>query len=150
MVMIMKGNVLEAKAEALVNTVNCVGHMGKGIALQFKKAYPANFDAYHKACVNHEVLPGRMFIHPLGSMLGVKYIINFPTKRHWREKSLYEDIASGLTALTADVKRLGIRSIAIPSLGCGLGGLDWEKVRPMIEEAFKPLASVDMLLFEPL
>lgn len=149
MITIEKGNVLEAEAEALVNTVNCVGFMGKGIALQFKKAYPENFAAYQKACRAHEVQPGRMFVFDRSSMLDVKYIVNFPTKRHWRGDSPYEDIEIGLEALVADVPRLGIRSIAIPPLGCGLGGLDWARVRPMIERAFEALPDLEVLLYEP-
>jgi len=149
MIELIQANILKADAEALVNTVNCVGFMGKGIALQFKKAHPENFDAYHKACATGEVQPGRMFIFDLHSMLNPKYVINFPTKRDWREKSRYEDVESGLKALVADVRRLRIRSIAVPPLGCGLGGLDWRKVRPMIEKAFAPLPNVRVLLFEP-
>lgn len=143
------GNLLTADAEALVNTVNCVGYMGKGIALQFKQAFPSNFKVYEKACRTHEVQPGRMFIYETGSMVNPRYIINFPTKRHWRGKSRIEDIESGLEALIADVKRLGIRSIAIPPLGSGLGGLDWNVVRPMIEQAFAALPDVRVLLYSP-
>ena len=149
MIRIERGNVLKANAEALVNTVNCVGFMGKGIALQFKRAYPDNFDAYQKACRQHEVQPGRMFVFDRGSMLGVRYIVNFPTKRHWKGKSRYEDIAAGLTALVSDVRRLHIKTIAIPPLGTGLGGLDWARVRPMIEDAFAALPEVDVQLYEP-
>src|SRR5712671_638386 len=141
-----RGNILKAEAEALVNTVNCGGFMGKGIALQFKKAYPENFDAYHKACAAGEVQPGRMFIFDLRSMLNPKYIVNFPTKRDWRSNSRYEDIESGLKALVEQVRRRGIRSIAVPPLGCGLGGLDWRTVRPMIEGAFMSLPEVHVLL----
>lgn len=143
------GNLLAADAEALVNTVNCVGYMGKGIALQFKQAFPANFKAYEKACRAHEVRPGHMFIHETGSMVNPRFIINFPTKRHWRGKSRIEDIESGLEALIADVKRLGIHSIAIPPLGSGLGGLDWNVVRPLIEQAFAALPDVHVLLYSP-
>src|SRR5208283_4572767 len=149
MIELTQGNILRAEAEALVNTVNCVGFMGKGIALQFKKAYPENFDAYHKACNAGDVQPGRMFIFDLHSMLNPKYVVNFPTKRDWRANSRYEDIESGLQALVAEVRRLGIRSIAMPPLGCGLGGLDWNKVRPMIERAFANLPDVRLLLFAP-
>ncbi|MDV3238348.1 MAG: macro domain-containing protein [Gammaproteobacteria bacterium] len=144
-----QGNLLVADAEALVNTVNCVGYMGKGIALQFKQAFPANFKAYEKACRAHEVQPGRMFIFETGSMVNPRFIINFPTKRHWRGKSRIEDIESGLKALIADVKRLGIRSIALPPLGSGLGGLDWNVVRPMIEQAFAELPEVRVFLYSP-
>lgn len=149
MIEIVQGNVITAEAEALVNTVNCVGFMGKGIALQFKQAYPENYQIYRKACGRGEVQPGRMLIYDTGTMLYARYIINFPTKRHWKGKSSYEDIQAGLNALIADVQRLGICSIAIPPLGCGLGGLDWRKVRPMIENAFAALPEVQVLLFEP-
>lgn len=144
-----QGNLLTADVEALVNTVNCVGYMGKGIALQFKQAFPANFKAYEKACRTHEVKPGRMFIFETGSMVNPRFIINFPTKRHWRGKSRIEDIESGLKALIADIKCLGIHSIAVPPLGSGLGGLDWNVVRPMIEWAFAELPDVRVLLFSP-
>ncbi len=144
-----KGNLLTADAEALVNTVNCAGYMGKGIALQFKQAFPDNFKAYEKACRAHEVQPGRMFIFETGSMVNPRYIINFPTKRHWRGKSRVEDIESGLKALMGDVKRLGIRSIAVPPLGSGLGGLDWNVVQPMIRQAFAALPDVRVLLYAP-
>jgi O-acetyl-ADP-ribose deacetylase (regulator of RNase III) len=149
MVELTQGNILKAETEALVNTVNCVGFMGKGIALQFKKAYPDNFEDYRKACAAGEVQPGRMHIFELRSMLNPKFVINFPTKRDWRANSRYEDIEAGLEALVADVRRLGITSIAVPPLGCGLGGLDWNRVRPMIEAAFAPLPSVRVLLYEP-
>jgi O-acetyl-ADP-ribose deacetylase (regulator of RNase III) len=149
MVELTRGNILEAEAEALVNTVNCVGFMGKGIALQFKKAYPDNFEAYRKACVAGEVQPGRMHIFELASMLNPKFVINFPTKRDWHANSRYEDIEAGLKALVSDVRRLKINSIAVPPLGCGLGGLDWNRVRPMIETAFGDLPNVRVLLYEP-
>jgi O-acetyl-ADP-ribose deacetylase (regulator of RNase III) len=149
MIDITRGNLLMAETEALVNTVNCVGYMGKGIALQFKQAFPANFKAYEAACAAKQVVPGRMFIHDNGGLVHPRWIINFPTKRDWRGKSQLEDVASGLKALVADVQRLGIRSIAVPPLGCGLGGLDWAVVRPMIENAFSVLPDVRVLLFEP-
>jgi O-acetyl-ADP-ribose deacetylase (regulator of RNase III) len=149
MIDITRGNLLIAETEALVNTVNCVGYMGKGIALQFKQAFPANFKDYEVACAADKVAPGRMFVHDNGGLVNPRWIINFPTKRDWRGKSRLEDIASGLKALVADVQRLGIRSIAVPPLGCGLGGLDWAVVRPMIEDAFAALPDVKVLLFEP-
>jgi O-acetyl-ADP-ribose deacetylase (regulator of RNase III) len=127
------GNIIEADAEALVNTVNC---MGKGIALQFKKAFPENFEAYARACRAGEVRPGRMFVFATNSTTNPKYIINFPTKRRWREKSQLEDIEAGLVALVDELRRLNVSSVAIPPLGCGLGGLDWREVRPRIEQAF--------------
>jgi len=143
------GNLLEADAEALVNTVNCVGFMGKGIALQFKLAWPDNFEAYAEACKAGEVQPGRMFIWETGRMINPKFLINFPTKRHWKGKSRIEDIKSGLRALVAEIRRLGIRSVAVPPLGCGNGGLDWTDVRPLIEAAFAELSDVEVSLYSP-
>ena len=145
-----KGNLLTADAEALVNTVNCVGHMGKGIALQFKQAHPDDFKAYASVCRAGEMKPGRMFIFETGLLMDPKYIINFPTKRHWRGPSRIEDIEVGLDALAKDVERLGIRSIAVPPLGCGNGGLAWDVVRPMIVRAFERLPDVRVLLYAPL
>lgn len=144
-----KGNLLQADAEALVNTVNCVGFMGKGIALQFKQAWPENFELYARACQQEEVQPGRMLVFDTGRMVNPKFIINFPTKRHWRGNSRIEDVKSGLKTLISDVKRLGIRSIAVPPLGCGNGGLNWEDVRPLIERAFAEVPEVSVLLFSP-
>src|SRR5271163_799270 len=125
MIRFATGDILKADAEALVNTVNCVGIMGRGIALQFKNAFPANFKAYAAACKREEVQPGQMFVYATGTMTNPKWIINFPTKRHWRGKSRIEDIEAGLQALVADLKRLKIKSVAVPPLGCGNGGLDW-------------------------
>jgi O-acetyl-ADP-ribose deacetylase (regulator of RNase III) len=137
-----KGNLLEADAEALVNTVNTVGHMGKGIALQFKQAYPENFLAYARAVKRGEVRAGRMFVVPTGFVTNPRYIINFPTKRHWRGRSRIEDIEAGLEALVGEIRRLGIRSIAVPPLGCGNGGLDWRDVEPRIKRALAELPDV--------
>jgi O-acetyl-ADP-ribose deacetylase (regulator of RNase III) len=144
------GNLLEADAEALVNTVNCVGFMGKGIALQFKQAWPDNFEAYAKACKAGEVQPGRMFIWETGRMINPKFLINFPTKRHWKGKSRIDDIQSGLRALVSEIRRLGIQSVAVPPLGCGNGGLEWNDVRPLIEAACDELPDVKVLLYSPL
>lgn len=149
MIEIAQGNLLHADADALVNTVNCEGVMGKGIALQFKQAYPEMAKVYEKACERGEVSPGRMLVWPTGAFHGPKCIINFPTKREWYKKSRYEDIERGLVGLVAEVRRLGIRSIAVPPLGCGNGGLAWRKVRPMIETAFAALPDVHVLLFAP-
>ena len=149
MIEFTQGDILRAEAEALVNTVNCVGVMGRGIALQFKRAFPANFVAYATACKRDEVQPGRMHIVETGQLTNPRWIVNFPTKRHWKGKSRIEDIDAGLDALVADVKRLGIKSIAVPPLGCGLGGLDWADVRPRIERAFAALPDVRVLVYEP-
>ncbi len=149
MIELTSGNILMTDAEALVNTVNCVGVMGKGIALQFKKAFPENFKAYEAACRHKEINPGRMFVFETGHIFNPRYIVNFPTKRHWRDRSHYEDIVVGSKALVAEVRNRNIRSIAIPPLGCGLGGLEWEKVRVIIEEAFSMAPDVLVKLFEP-
>lgn len=144
-----RGNILTDDAEALVNTVNCVGVMGKGIALQFKKAFPENFRAYEIACRHEEVKPGRMFVYETGLMFPPRYIINFPTKRHWRGKSRYEDIESGLRDLVREVRQRKIQSIAIPPLGSGLGGLQWGRVKAMIKAAFEEVPDVRVKLYEP-
>ncbi|NES05639.1 MAG: macro domain-containing protein [Okeania sp. SIO2F4] len=149
MVEFKQGNLLEENIEALVNTVNCVGVMGKGIALQFKQAFPENFKQYKKACDAKQVQPGQMFTTSTGKLFP-RYIINFPTKRHWKGKSKIEDIESGLKALIEDVKQLKIQSIAIPPLGCGNGGLNWEVVKPMIVNACAEFPDVQVVIFEPI
>jgi O-acetyl-ADP-ribose deacetylase (regulator of RNase III) len=135
--------------DAIVNTVNCVGVMGKGIALQFRNRWPENFRAYEAACKAKQVRPGRMFVFDSGGLVKPNFIVNFPTKDHWRGKSRIEFIRDGLVDLVAQVRQLGIRSIAIPPLGCGNGGLDWEVVHPLIETAFADLPDVDVRLFPP-
>jgi len=149
MIHVMQGNLLEAEVEALVNTVNCVGIMGKGIALQFKQAFPENFEAYAKACRKKEVRPGKMFVFETGRMFNPRYIINFPTKRHWKGKAKIKDVQAGLKALVQEIKRRGIKSIALPPLGCGNGGLDWSDVRRLIEQALSEVPEVKVALFEP-
>lgn len=149
-VTITQGDLLRQDAvDAIVNTVNCAGVMGKGIALQFKNKWPLNYRAYEAACKAKEVRPGRMFVFDSGGLIKPNYIINFPTKDHWRGKSQIEFIRDGLNDLVAQVKRLGIRSVAIPPLGCGNGGLDWNEVRPLIVDAFASLPNVEVRLFEP-
>ncbi len=140
---------LRKTSRHLVNTVNCVGVMGRGVALQFKRAFPANFEAYAAACKLHEVQPGRMFVFETKFLANPRYIINFPTKRHWRGKSRIEDIDAGLQALVEVIRRLGIRSIAIPPLGSGLGGLNWSDVRPRIAGALESVPDVHAIVFEP-
>lgn len=149
MIRFKKGNILKAEVEAIVNTVNCVGVMGRGIALQFKNAFPANFKAYAAECKRGEVQPGRMFVFDTGELTWPRYIINFPTKRHWRGKSRIEDIQTGLNSLAEEIRARNIRSVAIPPLGSGLGGLNWAKVRPLVENALSGLTEVDVLVFEP-
>ena len=135
--------------DAIVNTVNCVGVMGKGIALQFRNKWPENNRAYETACKAKEVRLGRMFVFDSGGLVKPNYIINFPTKNHWRGKSSLQSIRDGLRDLISQVKRLRIRSIAVPPLGCGNGGLEWNEVRPLIEGAFAELPDVEVRLFEP-
>lgn len=149
MLEIKQGKLLQEDAEALINAVNCVGVMGKGIALQFKQAFPENFQQYKKACDAKGVQPGRMFTVTTDKLFNPKYIINFPTKRHWRSQSKIEDIQTGLKALVVEVQQLGITSIAIPALGCGNGGLDWVEVKPLIESACAELPEVRVMIFEP-
>ena len=143
------GNIFAEEAEALVNTVNCVGVMGRGIALQYKKAFPGNFKAYASACKREEVRPGRMFTFETGQLTHPHYIINFPTKRHWRARSRIEDIEAGLADLVREIQERNIRSIAIPPLGSGLGKLDWAAVRERIEEILGECPDVRVTVFEP-
>lgn len=143
------GNIFESNAEALVNTVNCVGVMGRGIALQFKNKYPANFKAYQQACKQELVKPGKMFVFETEQLVLPKWIINFPTKRHWRGKSRIEDIESGLIDLANFIREKNIYSIAIPPLGAGLGGLDWSEVRLRIEKALSNIENVSIFVYEP-
>ena len=143
------GDVLSEDAEALVNTVNCVGVMGRGIALQFKRAFPENFKAYAAHCKRNEIQPGKVFIFETGEMISPRFIVNFPTKRHWRGKSRIEDIESGLGSLADEIRSRGIRSIAIPPLGSGLGGLNWTDVRSRMQEALSGLDDVRIVIFEP-
>ncbi len=143
------GNILSSDVEALVNTVNCVGVMGRGIALQFRKAFPRNYEDYKAICDRKKLHPGMVLTHEMKQLHNPQYIINFPTKRHWKGNSRIEDIASGLEALVAEIRQRNIRSIAIPALGCGLGGLNWSEVRPMIERALSALPDVRVFLYEP-
>jgi O-acetyl-ADP-ribose deacetylase (regulator of RNase III) len=142
------GNLLEADAEALVNTVNTKGVMGKGVALQFKRAFPENYRAYRAACAAGRVQIGRMFVFDSGRMERPRYIINFPTKNHWRSQSRLADIDSGLEDLRRVLTELKIESVALPPLGCGLGGLRWADVRPRIERALGTLP-VRVFVYEP-
>jgi O-acetyl-ADP-ribose deacetylase (regulator of RNase III) len=143
------GDILKEEADAIVNTVNCVGVMGRGIALQFKNAFPENYKAYAAACKGKTVVPGKMFVYATGKLTAPRFIINFPTKRHWRGMSSLKDIEAGLEDLARVIQEKDIISIAIPPLGCGLGGLDWGTVRASIEKRLAGLASVRVILLEP-
>lgn len=148
MIRFTTGDLLRADVDALVNSVNCVGIMGRGVALQFKKIFPSNFAEYKRACERGEVIPGRMFVTHRHALSGPRFIINFPTKRHWKGKSRIEDIESGLDALRSEIQSHSIKSIAIPPLGAGLGGLNWSEVRSRIEQRLGNL-DIDIIVYEP-
>lgn len=143
------GNLLDAEVEALVNTVNTVGVMGKGIALMFKERFPVNMAAYAQACKAGEVQTGKMFVTETGELMGPRWIVNFPTKQHWRAKSQRQWIIDGLADLRGFIERNQVRSIAIPPLGAGNGGLDWAEVKPYVDQALGDLQGVDVIVFEP-
>ena len=152
MIKICKGDLFEDDAEVLVNTVNCVGVMGKGIALQFKKLYPDMFEAYKKVCIRGELIVGKIFVYPVTSLTPntTKYIFNFPTKDHWRDPSEMEYIQSGLIYLAYCLGKYKVKSIAIPALGCNNGGLDWPKVRTVVMSRLQQLQNdVDIRLYTP-
>lgn len=150
MIRFTRGNLLEAEADALVNTVNTVGVMGKGIALMFKEAFPDNFREYDAACQRGEVEVGRMFVTERHALTGPRWIINFPTKKHWRNRTKLEWIEAGLKDLHKVLVEKRIQSIAIPPLGCGNGGRDWmTEVRPLIVGSLQDLDQVDILVYEP-
>lgn len=149
MIRFTTGNLLDADVEAVVNTVNTVGVMGKGIALMFKERFPENFVAYEAATKRGEVQVGRMFVTASTELSGPRWIINFPTKKHWRNPSKLEWVAEGLEDLRRAIAEKGIRSIAVPPLGSGNGGLDWASVRPLIEAALGDLADVQVVVYEP-
>jgi len=144
-----RGNLLDAPADALVNAVNTVGVMGRGIALQFKQTYPANFHAYARACRRGEVRLGRMFVTETGRPGQPRLIVNFPTKSHWRGRSHLASIESGLADLRRIISDYTITSIAVPALGCGNGGLDWPDLRSLITCALGDLADVQVLVYPP-
>jgi O-acetyl-ADP-ribose deacetylase (regulator of RNase III) len=144
-----RGDLLAEPAEALVNAVNFVGVMSRGIALQFKRAFPDNFAAYRAACARGEVLPGRMFVFERSAPTLPRFIANFPTKRHWRDRSRIDDIDAGLLALADEIGARAIRSIATPALGAGLGGLAWSEVRERIAHELGELDGVRVIVFEP-
>lgn len=142
------GNLLESTAQALVNTVNTVGVMGKGIALQFKETYPHNYQVYRKACKDGQLQPGQVLVVRDQTAFGEKLIVNFPTKTHWRKPSEYSYVEQGLQALVVAIREHEIQSIAIPPLGCGNGGLDWAKVKQMIEKYLVD-SSAEIIIYEP-
>lgn len=144
MIRYVAGNLLDSPAQTLVNTVNCVGVMGKGIALEFKRLYPAMYKEYAAMCERHEVLPGVPYCHSSSG----RQIVNFPTKDHWRAKSRLEDVERGLRLLRENYRDWNITSIAMPPLGCGNGGLEWGAVKPLIERYLSDV-SIDVFVYEP-
>lgn len=148
MITFTQGNLLDTHAEALVNTVNTVGVMGKGIALMFKERFAENFRRYAAACKTGVVQTGKMFVTEVNELAGPRWVINFPTKRHWRGDSRMEWIVEGLQDLRNFLIENKVKSVAIPPLGAGNGGLDWVEVRAQIEEALVGL-DTDILVFEP-
>jgi O-acetyl-ADP-ribose deacetylase (regulator of RNase III) len=150
MIRTVQGNLLDANVEALVNTVNTVGVMGRGVALQFKRAFPDNYEVYRRACDHGEVRIGHVLTYDLGRLQNPRYVINFPTKEHWRGKSRLAFIEEGLVDLVREIRERGIRSIALPPLGAGLGGLKWSDVFPRIKRMMADLPDVEVLVFEPM
>ena len=150
LMLLTQGNLLLAPVDALVNTVNTEGVMGKGLALQFRQAYELNYKLYRQACKDGRVRVGEMFVTETGEAFGPRYIINFPTKRHWKEASRMEYITTGVESLKAVLREKGIQSVALPPLGCGNGGLDWDDVRPVIEDSLRELeGEVTVHLYPP-
>lgn len=145
------GDMFQEPTQAIVNTVNCVGVMGKGVALEFKKRWPDNFTAYRKLCLDKKLNPGKMFVFDRGGLIidGPRFLINFPTKNNWRAKSKLSYITDGLDDLVSTIKNMNIKSISIPPLGCGNGGLDWKEVKSVIEEKLTPLSGVNIVIFSP-
>ena len=142
-----RGDIFRQRVEALVNPVNCLGVMGRGLALQFKVAYPECFPPYRQACRDGALRPGNVLITPTGYAMP-KCIVHFPTKRDWRDNSLRHDIDEGLRDLAIAIQHRRMTSIAVPPLGCGLGGLSWTSIRPLVERHLGGL-SCDITVLEP-
>lgn len=146
---VIQANIFDVAADAIVNPVNCVGVMGAGLAKEFKKRYFENYKHYAAACREKRVRIGQMFVTQADEKQLHKYIINFPTKFHWENRSKLEYIQEGLGSLLEVIDTLEIQSISIPPLGCGLGGLSWDIVKPIIVSRLENKAFVDVQLFEP-
>jgi O-acetyl-ADP-ribose deacetylase (regulator of RNase III) len=148
-----RGDVLEADTEAVVNSVNCAGAMGRGIALQFREAFPENYRRYKQVCDAGDLSPGEVFVHDRGGLFGAsggpRYVINLATIDHWTDRSSLETVASGLDALVRAIDDRGIDSVALPPIGCGYGGLDWADVRAAIEARFEGRSDVRAVVYPP-
>lgn len=151
MIEYVKGSIFDAEVEALVNPVNCVGIMGAGLAKEFKDRFPEYFEDYKEACDHGYMKVGRVLIHPMWGYRPKFDIISFPTKHHWKNLSSLEIINAGLLSLVQCIKINYICSIAIPALGCGLGGLEWDEVKPLIDGAFSvdEMKGIKVLVYEP-
>ena len=143
-----RGNLLTQDVEAVVNPVNCVGVLGKGLALQFKRAFPEMVEPYERACAAGEVMPGVVHVVDRGTGQRPRWILNVPTKRHWRNPSRLDDVAAGARALADKIRELGVRSVAVPPLGCGNGGLDWADVKTILLAELGNL-DAEVILFAP-
>jgi len=149
MIEFRKGDILNADVEALVNTVNTEGVMGKGIALEFKEAFPKNYEIYREACYNGKVRVGEMLVYATDKITFPHYIINFPTKKEWKKPSKIEYIENGLKDLVNVIQDNKIKSIAIPPLGCGNGKLNWNEVKLLIVDAISQINGLKTVIFEP-
>ena len=145
MVTFVRGDIFSSPAQVLTNTVNCVGVMGKGVALEFKKLYPQMFSDYKAKCDEGSVKPGEPYLWEDDSV----QVLNFPTKRHWKDGSLLQDIEDGLKYLAESYEQMGLQSLAMPALGCGLGGLKWSDVQPLIEKHLGSISDLDVYVYEP-
>lgn len=145
MIIYKQGNIFNSNAQVITNTVNCVGVMGKGLALEFKNRFPSMFADYQKKCLQHEVKIDRPYLWNGEST----QVLNFPTKKHWKDKSNLGDIKKGLQYLADNYDELGISSIALPPLGCGLGGLNWNDVKALIDETLGGIPDLDVFVYEP-
>lgn len=151
MIEVLTGNLLRSAASAHVNTVNTVGVMGAGIARQFREAYPAMYRSYQEACRRGDVRIGQMYLFDRGPTLTrPRWIINFPTKQHWRAPSQLAYLEQGLEDLVRHIRALALPSIALPALGCQNGGLAWSVVEPLIQRALAPLVDVQVQLYRPI
>jgi O-acetyl-ADP-ribose deacetylase (regulator of RNase III) len=148
MIRFVRGNLFDSQAEALVNAVNTVGVMGRGVALEFKHRFPENDRAYRLACKREELVVGKIFVTET-NLERPRWIINFPTKQHWRNPSKLEFVRDGLEDFVHVIESHSIKSVALPALGCGLGGLEWKTVRVLLEAALEPLHHVAFEIFEP-
>lgn len=147
-----EGDMFKERADAIVNTVNCVGVMGKGVALEFKRRWPENFKAYKRLCDAKKLRPGCVFVHENIDMHAPRdwhFLVNFPTKDHWRQKSKMEFIEAGLDDFVHKLRENGIRSVVMPPLGCGNGGLDWGEVKDLLDVKLSPITDIDFVVFAP-